>query len=400
MKLVFEQLFYGRGSHGYGVLGASPGGAPLAERAEELCGAVGTPGADYGGEPFLLSVPEGNRVLMVCGRRGAPDSMNRETLFFHALVAAKKDLAAAKADAFSLFAQGAFAAKMPSGIVESLRIDCKADRDGSASRPPDGHAVGASLPCLVRSPSPAPDTVRAFVGGRANDLAWATFAFQPLDGFDMQVLPHRIAAPRSANEYDTDGKLVRAVETSGNARSPSGAPDKPSHSVRSASVPEPGNAQEHRPSIPNKISPMLKISLFANLVLVMVCVALFVTRKPDLVPPVPPPGPAVGADMVPKVDYDSVVSALQSTQTERDDAIRKAESERKIAESNRRALDAIVEQAKRIPGNLRELPGFKGFMAWKGSPAETEERKAFEAMQSIAVLISSITNQPTENIKH
>ena len=233
MKLTLEQLFYGRGERGYGVLGMSPGGAPFTARVEMLCGAVGTPGADYGGEPFLLSVPENDRVLMICGRRGAPDSMNRETLFFHALVAAKKDLAAAKADALSIFAQGAFAAKMPAGTVEPLRIDCKAGRDGSTSRPPDGRAVGASLPCFVRSPSPAPDVVRAFVGGRANELAWATFAFQPFDGFDVQVLPPRIAAPRSTNECDVDGKLVRAAETSGTACAPSGPPETIPSSARS-----------------------------------------------------------------------------------------------------------------------------------------------------------------------
>ena len=146
MTITCEQLFYGRGERGYAILGASPGAGSFAARIVALCGSVGTPGGSYGGEPFLLSVPEGDRVLMVCGRRGAPDSMGRETLFFHALVVAKTDLVAAKADAFSLFAQRAFAAKMPGGAIGDFRIDFKPGRDGSTSRPPDGRAVGASLP--------------------------------------------------------------------------------------------------------------------------------------------------------------------------------------------------------------------------------------------------------------
>ena len=221
MKLLLEQLFYGRGERGYGLLASSPGASPLAARVAELCGAVGTPGTDYVGEPFLLSVPDGDRVLMLCGRRGAPDPMGRGTLFFHALAAAKKDLDAAGADAFSLFAQGAFEAKMPGGAVGALAVDSVPAGGGAPGRP---RAPGAPLPCFVRLPRPAPDVVRAIVGGRANGLAWATFSFQPLDGFDVQVLPPRASTPRSANECDAGGSLLRPAEPSAGRPAPARPP--------------------------------------------------------------------------------------------------------------------------------------------------------------------------------
>ena len=113
MNLPLEQVFYGRGERGYAVLGASPGGLPFAARVEALCGAVGTPAGDYSGEPFLVSVPDEDGVIMMCGRSGAPDSMGRSTLFYHVLIGLRKDLAAAKVDAFTLFDQGAFVAQMP-----------------------------------------------------------------------------------------------------------------------------------------------------------------------------------------------------------------------------------------------------------------------------------------------
>lgn len=279
MTITLEQIFYGRGSRGYAVLGTSPGAKPFAPRIEALCGAVGTPAADYGGEPFLLSVPDGDRVLLVCGRRGAPDSMERGTLFFHALVAEKTVLAAAKADAFSLFDQGAFADKMPTGEIKALRIDAKPGRDGSPSRPTGGHFVDASLPCVIRSDKPDPNLVRAVLAGRVNDCAWSTFAFQFLDGFTAQVLPACVAAPRTANEYDPTGKLLRPaatkqsaeprrVDSDGVSSGRDGSPSHPPFGCVVDASPPPGN------------SPMLKLSLAANAVLAVLCAVLCTNRKP------------------------------------------------------------------------------------------------------------------------
>ena len=268
MKISFEQLFYGRGERGYGMLGVSPGGRAFAPRVESLCGAVGTPGSDYGGEPFLLSAPEGEHVIMLCGRRGAPDSMGRSTLFFQALVASKAEMARVKADVFSLFLHGAFADKMQTGDIGALTIDVKADRvSAPISR------LDVSLPCVFRSEKPLPDSVCATVGERANDLSWATFSFQPLSGFDVQVLPLRVLCSQTVNEYDASGRLGRsaaAVNTPRAEEKLDGGRERGTPSSYSSFPKE---------SLPERSNAMLKFSIVANLVLLVVCAVLLVSRK-------------------------------------------------------------------------------------------------------------------------
>lgn len=309
MRISIEQLFYGRGDRGYGVLGTSPGGVLFAARVETLCGAVGTPGADYGGEPFLLSVPEGDRVLMICSRRGAPDSMGRETLFFHALVAAKKDLLAAKADAFSLFAQGAFVAKIPSGPIDALPLEVKPGRDDSPSRPNGGRIVHASLPCVIRSDQAAPDAVRAVVDARTIDLSWATFSFQPLVGFDVQVLPPRLSSPRTANEYDASGNLLRSAAQTRSKQTCRTNPDE-NPSGRDGSTSRPPGGRVADASLPPRNSPMLKFSLFANVALFALCGALLTSGKGSSLPTSSTPDPMVVTNFVDRIVTNEVPASL------------------------------------------------------------------------------------------
>lgn len=265
MKIVLEQLFYGRGARGYGILGASPGAENFAARVESLCGAVGTPGGDYGGEPFLISVPEGEYAIMLCGRRGAPDSMGRATLFFHALAANKAEMAKAKADAFSLFEQGAFNNKMPQGAVKAVDLHI----DAQTRRPPDNLRIDAQmrLPAVIRSSSPVQGIVREVACDRALDLAWATFAFQALQGFDIQVLSPRTSIPRTLNEYDASGKLLRAAA----------AGERPLNRP-----PMDGRTQceaQGRVQPPHRSSAMLKFSLAVNVVLAVLLAAVFAQRE-------------------------------------------------------------------------------------------------------------------------
>ena len=340
MRISIEQLFYGRGDRGYGVLGTSPGGVLFAARVETLCGAVGTPGADYGGEPFLLSVPEGDRVLMICSRRGAPDSMGRETLFFHALVATKKDLLAAKADAFSLFAQGAFVAKIPSGPIDALPLEVKPGRDDSPSRPNGGRIVDASLPCVIRSDQAAPDAVRAVVNAKTIDLSWATFSFQPLVGFDVQVLPPRLSAPRTANEYDASGNLLRsAAQTRSTPPSQPIPDDVPSG--RDGSTSRPTNGRVVPASPPSKTSPMLKLSFAANAALAVLCAALLASRKPSQgQSPDPPSRPRILTNTVERV-------VTKPSTAEPSEADRKKIQDEAVA-TYREQLEASFSQTFRI----------------------------------------------------
>lgn len=266
MKIEFEQLFYGRGDHGYGVLEASPGGQRFTARVEALCGGVGTPDGGYGGAPFLLSVPEGEWVVMVCGRRGASDSMGRGTLFFHALVAKEADLKAAGVDGFSLFAQGAFAERVPDDGTGSVRIDVQ--RDGESAVDCDATA----FPVAIRSGRPEPEAVRSLAGGQVNALRWATYTFQQMPGFDLQVLPLRTALPPGTNEYDAEGRLVQAAVDGGAAKC--GA-------VRGAGtgVAWVAEAPDTNLLVANKPQrSLLALSFALNTLLAVACAALWLTR--------------------------------------------------------------------------------------------------------------------------
>ena len=349
MKLLLEQLFYGRGERGYGILGASPGAAPFRNRIEAICGAVGTPAAGYGGDPFLLSVPEGGRVIMVCGRHGAPDSMKRETLFFHALIAEKTALAAANANAFTLFNQGAFAGRLPGGEIQAVSFMANPGVAGSAA------SCRASFPCFIRSDRPAPDVVNALVGMNANELTWATFAFQSLGGFDAQVIPSRAAAPFGASEYDASGNLVRAANFAHTVQ------DKPSYAQPST---------RHDVALPSsmrqKSSAMLKVSLLANLFLVALCTALFVSRKTEQ------PNPTSSSNVVTDIgDKDEIENAAK--------------------EAYRKRLLSIAPKSE-----LREQLGFQGVAMWKDSK-DVGEKQAFSTLLAIEALLKELKTPTKEN---
>ena len=302
MTIKFEQVFYGRGERGYGILGASPGADKFIARTEALCGAVGTPAVDYGGEPFLLSVPEEDRVVMACGRRGALDAMGRATLFFHVLIAAKTDLHAAEADAFSLFTSGAFAERMPDGKTECLRIDTQAE----PNEPAPGMAV--LLPAVFRSPAPASNLVQRAVAGRANGLSWATYAFQPLPGFEVQVLPPRVLCLQAANEYDASGKLLRSAA----AEKVPQAEGKLGCGSERVTLSHYSNVANE--SSQEKSNVMLKFSIVVNFVLVAVCAVLLVSRKSMSDSPANKTEQIVVTDFVEKVVEKQVEAQLSDAQ--------------------------------------------------------------------------------------
>ena len=307
MTLRLEQVFFGCGKRGYAILGASHGATRFAARVESVCGAVGTPSGDYNGEPFLLSVPNGDYVIMVCGRPGFTDSMGRTTLFFHALIAGKTTLAAVNVDAFALYGLGMFVDRMPTdGVIAPVTIEPQPCRDTSAMRQQGEHAGDVFPPCVIRSDKPVSDLVRIAVGEQVHDLAWATFAFQALDGFIVQVLPPRISVPIGFNEYDAAGQLLHAISprpdvgyvgSAGRSEKHGFTPVRPRHTSQLSA---PGNA-----------SVMFKISLIANLVFLATCFVLLATRKTEQSSP-----KGLPSSNPPKTDFilshDTVTNSLDT----------------------------------------------------------------------------------------
>lgn len=330
MQILLEQIFYGRGERGYAILGNSPGAANFTARVDYLCGAVGTPNNDYRGEPFLLSVPEKDSVIMICGRRGTPDSMGRETLFFHAIVAEKSALINAKVDAVSLFYKGAFADKMPSVDIAPLCVDVKPLEN---IKPQPGSVVDWTMPCVIRSEKPVLDVVRTVVGDRALELSWATFAFQSMQDFDVQVLPLRAPCLRTVDEYDTMGKHLRfgSVESEPKA-------DKPPRRYSSEWT-QPSGRQVVSETAQNQSSAMFKLSVAINIVLVAFCAVLLVSRK--------------------SVTNDSLRSATPIVVTNTVEKIVKMRSPAQLSDSQRTEIeDAAIqryrsEQMSKFPNESR-----------------------------------------------
>lgn len=342
MNMSIEQIFYGRGIYGYGILGVSPGGSSFASRVEAICGMVGTPGVDYGGEPFLISVPESDHVVMVCGRRGEPDSMGRSTLFFHALVAGKAEMADANADAFSLFEQGLFTDEIPAGEIAALSIDVKS---ADNAYPHPENFVGMTVPCVIRSDKPQFDLVRAAVGDQALELSWATLAFQPMRNFDVIVLPPRASCQRNVNEYDSSGRIIRSVATTRNSKEavpPHKCPDE---------RPFPSSGQTVSMTPKGNLSTMFVLSVAINIALAVVCVALLASRRTVTDSPARPATAIVVTNTVKTVVTNTIPAQLTDVQEAKvkSDAVKQFLSELKERFPNDEKISDFDITIKELP---------------------------------------------------
>lgn len=187
MKL--DQIFYGNAGSGYKVLGASD--ASLADKAAEICRAVGTPDGIAELAPFLISVPVGNKLFAACCRPGRADALGRKTLFFHIIVADCAEASRAGVNAFSLWEAGRFAENFPLGGAVAFELERLGDTPADA---PTWDGVPARLP---RS-RPANDEIRKMLGSRVNACAWATFSFRNLEApFALYAVSKHIAEPTS-----------------------------------------------------------------------------------------------------------------------------------------------------------------------------------------------------------
>ena len=242
MSVKLEQVFYGRGQFGYGILGASQGGKPFENAVESLCEAIGSPGAFLAWKPFLVSKRLDDYCLMACVQPGAADSCGRATVFFHVLIALASELTAAGIDAFALFDKGLFRAAVQEH-PETLSVE------GGPKRPLPARPFQLQFPAVVSVPEPAPDLIRGLLGTDSVRRSWATFAFQPMSGFDLFALNNHASLPTDVVCYDSTGKLLSASKST--------------------------NQEGERPMLVSKKSPLLALSLAANVILLVAGVFLF-----------------------------------------------------------------------------------------------------------------------------
>ena len=259
-KLCLDQVFYGSGSMGYGVLATSLADSSLALSAVNACLAIGqVPGTGLA-KPVLLSRILGDRIVMARICNGARDSSGRNTMFVHALVASAKELRAANASAFSLAEIGAFRDGLSDSSDKPLVVDVTPSSVAESQE-------GLAFPAAIVTPEPDETLVWRVVRGKENMLSWSTFAYDDMPGYDVICLSPLASSPAGRNIYDAELRLVRGAVA--REASPAAVPaprvEEPVRPLRRAPVP----AEGARKAKSGLLVPFL-VSIAVNVVLLAV----------------------------------------------------------------------------------------------------------------------------------
>lgn len=179
--MKFKQVFYGRGSRDYDVLGSSAGSAVTAEVAR-ICEGIQTPRTDRQGDasPFLFQRKFGDSLLMGCGRDGALDPYGRKTLFYHVLVADAKEMMRRGLSAADLYRAGVFAEAFTAGDVGDLEVDDARLAPAAAAK-----NCAIKFPAVVSCTRADGEKILSLIGSRLASCDWATISWGILQGFDV-----------------------------------------------------------------------------------------------------------------------------------------------------------------------------------------------------------------------
>lgn len=197
-----EQVFFGNDGLGYRVLASTSDKFSL--EVEILCNMIGTPDGFSEVTPFLISVPRGEWLYMVCGRPGPLDASGRKTLFFHALVAERRQAATMNVNAFSLEAANCFTTIIPKQL-RAVTIDIALPPGESNSRPIWLWHGGEAA---IVSKRPENNLLRSLLSSKVNAVAWATFSFLPLEHFHLYVISEFVRRPQDRECYTRDGQNI------------------------------------------------------------------------------------------------------------------------------------------------------------------------------------------------
>lgn len=207
MKIALEQVFFGRGQFGYGILGVSPKGKAFGEAVESLCESIGSPDAFLTWESFLVNKRFGDYCLMCCVQPGDPDSCGRPTVLYHTLIGLASEMVAAGLDAFTLQDEGLFR----KAVVEHPEA---VFAEGRSQRSLVNRPFDVKFPAVVSVSAPDSKLIRGLLGADSVRRSWATFAFHPMAGFDIYALNARAALPADVVCYDSNGKQLSASKSS------------------------------------------------------------------------------------------------------------------------------------------------------------------------------------------
>ena len=263
-----DQVFYGSGPAGYGILATSLAETSIAQSAINACLAVGQiPGSGLA-KPVFLSRAIGDWIVMARLCNGARDSSGRNTLFIHALVGSAQEVRAAHVSTFSLEEAGAFCDKTSDASSRPVMANAQ-----EGLPPADKLSqVPLDIPAAIEASEPDAALMRRIVSGKENVLSWSTFAYDDMPGYDVICLSTLASTPAGRSIYNTELNLVRGVTANRNAPAPVSPPrvEKPSCPPQRNPMPTEG-VQKRR----NGLLISLLVSIAVNIVLLVA----FMSRK-------------------------------------------------------------------------------------------------------------------------
>ena len=199
-----QQVFYGRGPGGYGILWTDAP-EPVYKSVERICQSFGNPGCEEADDdlPTLFQTFFDDRVLMGCGRKGPLDSLGRGTLFYHVIVASAQELRERGISAIDLYRAGLFQSRAPRDSGVSLDLPFETIEAVSRSE-----SKGIKFPAVVSVSRSENLKLIELLGAECVTARWATLSWERLEGFDVYGLDKSrdlTLVPSSRNIYDVEG---------------------------------------------------------------------------------------------------------------------------------------------------------------------------------------------------
>lgn len=201
--IKLHQAFYGRDSDGYRLLASS--NEAFNRTATELCAAVGTPDGFSAVERFYLNFVSGGYRYMISVCDGKPDAGGRKTLFFHVYIGDHQELRAARFGIGSLIRADAFRSGYEPGPVLETTFE-----ESSFSLPWGDTPIvlGKGEKLAIRSSKPELELISGILKNTLDETSWASFSYQPLDGFRLYVISEYVALPGDRKCVSTAGEVI------------------------------------------------------------------------------------------------------------------------------------------------------------------------------------------------
>ncbi len=203
-----HQAFYGRDpERGYRLLASS--NAMFNKTVSELCAAIGTPDGISDIEPFYLNYIANGYRYMISVCNGIPDEGGRKTLFFHAYIGNHQELCSADFGIGALIHNNAFVSKYASGPVLEKTFE-----ESVFSLPWGKTSIVWNLgeKLAIRSSKPDLMLVSGILKNNLDETTWASFAFKPLDRFQIYVISEYVSIPSDRKCISASGAVISNIK--------------------------------------------------------------------------------------------------------------------------------------------------------------------------------------------